>query len=554
MATSATGSVVDTGEQLKVSDEFRRSCARWMEYPTNSIRKTIGMSPSTLEEYRNELSSAEGSLFQSSEDNVEVCFRDFGGQGMAPGGLSKLRAHSEERMWQWLGIETNNSPDKEKMIIRESDPKSRFIYIYAPSPRGRLSITRSMLAMILSFHQVMPEYLDFIGSFSIQPGWITRFTGFRARKDLEAPPPMLVMEGLKRSGQQFEVVYNLKGVTMIRQNEWVIRNAVFYHRFDLITARAVWIVTKAGLDILGRYKDLTSAIGRQEDRSFDTLQECFIASLSPHVLFCHWSSENWRRYIRHLEGLGLQSDSTPSNASYQVNHLREMQICNELVNEALGIVEGNMNVVRSLREFYFVLSADEDLPLEFRVYPATRSTIGFLQELDALTSEWENLARTCKDLEKMTANRTELIRQHLELRTSERSLRLSERMEQEAVVMRIVTLVTLIYLPATFVSTFFSTDVVKYQEDDYPNGRYSKLAMVRWLQVTLPLTFVTLFAAWMGMRWSARSSRDDWATARSPSAKFKLGGWVKDRWRNTGKRRARRDSRGSDDFHTVNID
>jgi len=83
--------------------------------------------------------------------------------------------------------------------------------------------------------------------------------------------------------------------------------------------------------------------------------------------------------------------------------------------------------------------------------------------------------------------------------------------QKEAIAMRIITVVTLIYLPATFVSvsysslkqsclslrsleTFFSTDIVKYQ--DAGNGSFSDVAMMRWLQVTIPLTVLTLAIGW----------------------------------------------------------
>ena len=50
--------------------------------------------------------------------------------------------------------------------------------------------------------------------------------------------------------------------------------------------------------------------------------------------------------------------------------------------------------------------------------------------------------------------------------------------------------------------TFFSTDVIKYQnqgDGDGPpdNGSFSSTAMKRWLQVTIPLTAITLLIAWM---------------------------------------------------------
>ena len=100
--------------------------------------------------------------------------------------------------------------------------------------------------------------------------------------------------------------------------------------------------------------------------------------------------------------------------------------------------------------------------------------------------------------------------------------------QNEAINMRIITLVTLIFLPATFVSvcaalsvkereadvlhqTFFGTDVIKYQTSGNQEGSsgssktftgsFSSVAMARWLQVTLPLTLLTCIAAWRIYVW-----------------------------------------------------
>lgn len=40
--------------------------------------------------------------------------------------------------------------------------------------------------------------------------------------------------------------------------------------------------------------------------------------------------------------------------------------------------------------------------------------------------------------------------------------------------------------------TFFSTDVVKYQGSPGGKGSYSGVALARWLEVTIPLTALTL--------------------------------------------------------------
>lgn len=102
---------------------------------------------------------------------------------------------------------------------------------------------------------------------------------------------------------------------------------------------------------------------------------------------------------------------------------------------------------------------------------------------------------------------------------------LSTSMYKETIAMRVIAGVTLIYLPATFVSvrmpncccvlsnlmqSFFSTDVVKYQLDSdssavnstdsllaakQPQDAYSHLAMERWLEVAIPLTVLTMVLA-----------------------------------------------------------
>jgi len=105
---------------------------------------------------------------------------------------------------------------------------------------------------------------------------------------------------------------------------------------------------------------------------------------------------------------------------------------------------------------------------------------------------------------------------------------------REAIAMRVITVVTLIYLPATFVSvrsvlqstsgtlltsgkTFFSTDIVKYQNQNGGSnttvtsgpfmGSFSGIALMRWLQLTLPLTALTLGLGYIYYRFEERKKR-----------------------------------------------
>jgi hypothetical protein len=166
-----------------------------------------------------------------------------------------------------------------------------------------------MLAQILTYHQVMPAYLDFMFVFGTQtdPADL-RFGSFREQIIMKDPPRGPSSLDMRRSGRQFQLCYNLKGVTRkkkddknIKLSEWSIRQAAIHHQFDVVFGTTLWIVTKGRLDLQKRFKHLTGSNGRPEDRSFGSVYECFRSSLAAHLMYCYWSTEDWRWYICWLE-------------------------------------------------------------------------------------------------------------------------------------------------------------------------------------------------------------------------------------------------------------
>ena len=182
-------------------------------------------------------------------------------------------------------------------------------YIYGEHSRDRLKITQNMLTQILTYHQVMPAYLDFISVFGAQSEpHDLRFSSFREQTTLTDPPRSRAVPGLGRSGRQYQLCYNLKCValksedkTKFMLNEWSIRQAAIHHQFDIAEGRMLWIITKGNLDLQERFKELTGKDANPEDKAFNTVEECFRSSLSAHLLYCHWSTEDWRWYIKWLE-------------------------------------------------------------------------------------------------------------------------------------------------------------------------------------------------------------------------------------------------------------
>src|ERR1700722_813047 len=90
-----------------------------------------------------------------------------------------------------------------------------FSYLFGGHSRKSLNITRRMLLRILSYHQVMPAYLDFISVFGSQDDpKDLRFSGFREQTLISKGDKIRGPEvtSLGRSGRQIQLCYNLKAV------------------------------------------------------------------------------------------------------------------------------------------------------------------------------------------------------------------------------------------------------------------------------------------------------------------------------------------------------
>jgi hypothetical protein len=191
----------------------------------------------------------------------------------------------------------------------------------------------------------MPTYLDFLSVFGSQDELRElRFSAFRARTFLmdfsksagnpldlnsqaaqiasaavaqpnatvasQAEPLGPSVPYLGRTGWGYQISYNLKSVVhkpqsatsvLLKDEKWSIRQGAFHHQFDIVKGTTLWITTSSYNDIQDYIETFTGTNARAEDKSFRTVEECFKSTLSIHLLLCHWSLKNWRKYLRWLE-------------------------------------------------------------------------------------------------------------------------------------------------------------------------------------------------------------------------------------------------------------
>jgi hypothetical protein len=162
---------------------------------------------------------------------------------------------------------------------------------------------------ILTHHQVMPAFLDFMLTFSTSDEVRdTRFSAFYEETVLLDPKPSSVMDDLERSGRRLQMCYNLKGCVFkdginAVQKEWTIRPASIHHQFDVARGTSLWIAAKPGADCdLDKiFKEHSRPWCRPQDSTFETVEGSFRASLSTHLIYCLWATRNWSRYFHWME-------------------------------------------------------------------------------------------------------------------------------------------------------------------------------------------------------------------------------------------------------------
>lgn len=161
------------------------------------------------------------------------------------------------------------------------------------------------------------------------------------------------------------------------------------------------------------------------------------------------------------------------------------------------VMESNVNNLSSLAKSYNSLVTEPQFPENDQAV-CKLAVQRFATHIHEFTYDLNMQIARAKVLSKVAADRKGIVIQQLQTQAALKQEALassmwefSEKGQKEAIAMRVVTVITLIYLPPTFVSTFFSTDVIKYQE----NGGFSMEALGSFLYVTLPLSFLTtLFA------------------------------------------------------------
>ena len=183
----------------------------------------------------------------------------------------------------------------------------------------KLGITREMLTLILSYHQALPCFLEFLFPFARDLyASDFHFGGLRYQTRFSAEDRGLQIPDRGWSGLDVKVCYNLKSV---EHNEdlgskewpWYIGQSAVHHSFDIETNQASWMVVMGIHSLKHRIKSATKDQALSS-LSFHNQEQAFASTLAVHLIICEWSGQTWRWYINFLDKK-IQSSTKPAVSS-----------------------------------------------------------------------------------------------------------------------------------------------------------------------------------------------------------------------------------------------
>ncbi|KAL0261745.1 hypothetical protein SLS55_003175 [Diplodia seriata] len=218
------------------------------------------------------------------------------------------------------------------------------------------------------------------------------------------------------------------------------------------------------------------------------------------------------------------SSSAPTSSSFvdaeekgfRIDDLQENQFLEDKTNEAMLVIDANLNILSQLVEFYKSVFSSADCPEGMKL--KCRPDFERLEtRVQAVRSDMRMQLSRAKSIIRRLSERKTLLFGILEYQNMQASRFLSEKAQisaedmramtedmhdiarktkHETVSMRIITLVTLFFLPGTFISTLMSTDIIRWQAESSEELRktVSLGALQFFMSITIPLMLLTFLA------------------------------------------------------------
>ncbi|KAI5846857.1 hypothetical protein BZA05DRAFT_405670 [Tricharina praecox] len=358
---------------------------------------------------------------------------------------------------------------------RETEGETKFFFITQTNSWTRLQISLEMFKMLCHVHGVFPRYFQSVLRLSLKTCKTYEYLGGGCFRHVSVAPD-------QHQSTIFEVCYNLRKFERhgrdVLDDPWSCRQCAVYQKYTTGAHSSAWIFIQLP-------KTTRELLGRIHEAGEDSLYRAPAA----HPLLLHllllWSCEKtWEEYIRYL---GNEITAINDKTSFLNNTYRESDVklthCQNIcrvqweLENALLLLEANLDVANTLVKHSKSMHESTDTGV-------TRDThASFLSEIEQYQRTIECHMRNIQKHLRFATVVNQLTLKILDFQNDElrqansNSLKslasqtvsenkamvtIAEKTKAHSRMMAVATLIATIYLPASFVASFFGTNMVQY--------------------------------------------------------------------------------------------
>ncbi|KAH7359966.1 hypothetical protein BKA66DRAFT_573713 [Pyrenochaeta sp. MPI-SDFR-AT-0127] len=414
-----------------------------------------------------------------------------------------------------LTIETLD-PSNIADFVQRTKNDFRVFYLRQRHSHSRIQITKQIFEQLLQLCNVFPRFNEYLIGFG------------NKGSDSEVGPPPLKFRPLYTARSNlyrgFECSYILRYVEFTnrseKRNPWSLRQFAIYHRYKPSEQSrcSTWILVGASQRTELRLDRYT--------RSIEDLIQANPFEL--HVIFLDTAIASWRPYLVHLtqlvtyqsnKALGtiMAADSADEQfLSIDVDDHQNIKQVEDEVSDLMLCLDSTLDTVSTFEEMYtqFRFHRDESYSIKgsqfgsgygsdaviFALREKTKELIYTRKKAEALLSRVQNTRTLISSLMERQSGHN-IDQQIAALHKLERQgqddniimRQLAEKSSHDSSSVRILTIITMIYLPCTIVSNFFSTQFVSSKELDTGDTKLEYTTNA-WLffAISVPLTIITI--------------------------------------------------------------
>ncbi|KAI9862934.1 MAG: hypothetical protein M1813_004107 [Trichoglossum hirsutum] len=383
--------------------------------------------------------------------------------------------------------------------IRASNPDTRIISIVSKNSIQPLKITKSSAEAIFTRYAIGPEIADIFCPFGRKP------------KNSEAG--LGSMKVKHKADGSCDMQYLLIYIEETEKDDkWAIRQVGVFHRFVPGGPGSLWIFLHAYPNT--RVMEcVRAAIPHQPHWSF------------MHLLVLSTCLENWRWHLRDLNdvfenfsNIVLTTDFNNYTGDVSKELIVKLTPLQNLEDKALSLtvrLRSSLATIRKLGETSKKLYDRGDFACGGMDFQRV------CDETNNLESELEGHLQNVKLLQKRARETLGLLSVALNLQNqamvvniNQSILHLTESTVDDSVTVRVITIVTLVYLPASFVTSFLGMNLFTFQNPSGGSGFAISRQFWVFIVLVVPLTVLTLgLWYWFSKRKSSKKRDLEAATA-----------------------------------------